>query len=38
VSCPEAANRVQEPGLKDLILAFERTMLAEIAANGAPDA
>lgn len=38
VSCPEAASRVQEPGLKDLILAFERAMLAEIAANGAPDA
>lgn len=38
VSCPEAASRVQEPGLKDLILAFERTMLAEIAPNGTPGA
>lgn len=38
VSCAEAASRVQEPGLKDLILAFERKMLAEIAANDMPDA
>lgn len=38
VTCQEAARRVQEPGLKDLILAFERTMLAEIGPNGTPDA
>jgi 8-oxo-dGTP pyrophosphatase MutT (NUDIX family) len=37
MSCPEAASRVQEPGLKDLILAFERTMTAEIASNGTTD-
>ncbi|WP_411033350.1 NUDIX hydrolase [Shinella sp. BYT-45] len=29
VSCAEAADRVQEPGLKTLMLAFERTMLAK---------
>jgi len=34
VSCTEAASRVQEPGLKTLILAFERTMLAERALAG----
>lgn len=38
VTCQEAARRVQEPGLKDLILVFERTMLAEIGPNGTPDA
>ncbi|MFC3073104.1 NUDIX hydrolase [Shinella pollutisoli] len=29
VSCEEAARRVQEPGLKELILAFERTILPD---------
>lgn len=41
VDCAEAANRVQEPGLKTLLLAFERKILSEIAAipkNGTPDA
>ena len=41
VDCAEAANRVQEPGLKTLLLAFERKILSEIAAipkNGPPDA
>ena len=31
VDCTEAASRVQEPGLKTLILAFEQNMLADIA-------
>lgn len=31
VECAEAASRVQEPGLKTLILAFEQKMLAELA-------
>ncbi len=31
VDCTEAANRVQEPGLKSLLLAFEEKMLAELA-------
>lgn len=31
VDCVEAANRVHEPGLKTLILAFEQKMLADLA-------
>ena len=34
VTCAEAASRVQEPGLKTLLLAFERKILTE-AATGA---
>jgi 8-oxo-dGTP pyrophosphatase MutT (NUDIX family) len=41
VSCAEAAERVQEPGLKALLLAFERQVLAgqaPAAKNGAGSA
>jgi 8-oxo-dGTP pyrophosphatase MutT (NUDIX family) len=41
VDCAEAAARVQEPGLKALLLAFEQKMLAELAPrpkNGTTDA
>ena len=38
VDCAEAAARVQEPGLKTLILAFEQKMLASAARSGASDA
>ena len=37
VECAEAANRVQEPGLKTLILAFEQKMRAEMAAAAKND-
>lgn len=40
VDCTEAAGRVQEPGLKTLILAFEQKMLAKLAPapkNGTTD-
>lgn len=33
VDCAEAARRVQEPGLKTLLLSFERTILPQIAAG-----
>jgi hypothetical protein len=41
VDCTEAAARVQEPGLKSLLLAFEQKMLGALAPepkNGTSDA